>query len=269
MRILAVIKQVPDSRAIIKVLPDGSGIDLKGMKYGCIPFDEYAVEQAVQLKENRSDVEEVVVITAGPEIAVQTLHTALAFGIDRAVHISDETANTYDEIILAEILASAIKREEMGTFDLILSGKEAIDTDAGELAPALAEFLDIPHVGAVVNIDISDDKTSLRATRRIEGAEEVLDVALPAMITCEKGLVKPRHPSLPNLMKAKKKPVETLTLADLNMSKVSETGMVNCSSEFVKLLPPAERPECKMIEGEPEEMARELAHLLREEAKVV
>ncbi len=263
MRILTVTKQVPDSNAAIKVVDGGRGIDQGGLKLVLNPFDEFGVEQAVQLKEKRRDVEEVVALTLGGSKATECLRTALAMGADRGIHVCDEGIDPRDELGWARIAAAAIKREAK-PFDLILLGKQAIDNDTGEAGPALAELLDLPHVGAVGGLEMADDGKSFVARRRVEGAEEVVECSLPALITCEKGLVEPRYPSLPNLMKAKKKPVETLSLADLGGVAASTPGV-----ELVSISPPPPRPQCKLVQGEPEEMARGLVRLLREEAKVV
>jgi len=263
MRILTVALSVPDSRAGIKVAADGSGIETAGLKFVCNPFDEFAIEQAVQLKERREDVDEVVVLTAGGAETSQVLRTALAMGADRAIHLADEDLPGHDEIAMARLLAATIHHADVNA-DLVLCGKQAIDNDSGELGPALAEFLGLPHIGAVTSLDLDEAGTSLWACRRIEGAEEVLEGALPMLLTCEKGLVEPRYPSLPNLMKAKKKPIETITTADLQLPSATTPR-----TRLVRLEPPPGRPPCRQLEGEPREMARELVHLLREEAKVI
>jgi len=263
MRILVVAQPVPDSRAAVKVAPDRPAIDTKGLKFVCNPFDEYAIEQAAQLKENRGDVEAIVAIALGGPNALLSLRTALAMGADRAIHVSVEEFPFHDEVAMAEAIAAAAKSEDV-TFDLILCGKQTIDNDSGELGPALAEFLDLPHAGAVVKFELDDAGSIFKARRRIEGAEEVIEGALPALITCEKGLVNPRFPSLPNIMKAKKKPLTTFTPAELPTLNDISPGLM-----LTKLTPPPPRPLCKMIEGEPAEMAHELANLLRTEAKVI
>jgi electron transfer flavoprotein beta subunit len=262
MRILTLAIQVPDSRSAIHVAADGSGIDATGVKFVCNPFDEFAIEQAVQLKEQRSDVAEIVALTIGPEDAAGTLRTALAMGADRAVHVVDDEA-ARDELALAELLAAAIGRDEAG-FDLVLCGKQTIDRDAGELGPALAELLGLAHVGAVTELQLADDAASARAHRRVEGAEEVVEAALPLLVTCEKGLVEPRYPALPQLIKAKKKPVETIAAADLDCP-----GALAGGATFLRLAEPPPRPACTIIDGEPEAMARELVRALREDAKVI
>jgi len=263
MRILTVIKLVPDSNATIRVLDGGKGIDTAGLKLVMNPFDEFGVEQAVRLREQRSDVEEITVLTVGGAKAGEILRTALAMGADRAVHVCDENIDPRDELGWARIAAAAVRRDAKG-YDLILTGKQAIDNDAGESGPAMAELLDLPHVGAVTALQVAADGKKLQARRRIEGAEEVVECSLPALLTCEKGLAEPRYPSLPNLMKAKKKPLETLSLADLGVTAAGTTGVT-----FESIAPPPPRPACKRIEGEPAQVAKELVRLLREEAKVV
>ncbi|MCP3904265.1 MAG: electron transfer flavoprotein subunit beta, partial [Planctomycetes bacterium] len=130
MRILTLAMQVPDSRASIKVAADGSGIDASGLKLVCNPFDEFAVEQAVQLKEKRADVEEIVVLTAGDAGASQVLRTALAMGADRAIHLVGDDLPRHDEIAMARLLAAAIRHTGVDA-DLVLCGKQTIDNDSG------------------------------------------------------------------------------------------------------------------------------------------
>ena len=152
-------------------------------------------------------------------------------------------------------------------YDLILIGKQEIDLDSGQLGPALAELLDLPHIGATVKCEIAEDGKSLLARRRVEGAEEVVKVPLPAVLTVDKGLCEMRYPSLPNLMKAKKKPVKVLKAADVEgfAEAIGALGGTKMSA----FTPPPERPPGKVVAGEPEEAARELVRLLREEAKAL
>ncbi len=263
MRILTVIKQVPDSNATIKVRADGSGIETAGLKMVCDPFDEFGVELALRIREARSDVEEIVVMCLGGDKAAEAIRMAFAMGADRAVHLNDPKLESMNELFAAYMLAQAVKKDEKG-FDLIVCGKYNIDLDSGAVGPALAEFLDWPHVGATTAFDLAEDGKSFTARRRIEGADEVVTCDLPALLTIEKGLVEPRYPSLPNLMKAKKKPVQVLTSADLREIDAAPAG-----TDLVSIEAPPPRPDCRFIDGQPEEMARELVRLLREEAKVV
>ena len=264
MRILTIARQVPDSRSSIRVKADGSGIQTGGVKFVCDPFDEFGVEQAIRIKEARSDVEEVIALTFGPAGSDQALRLALAMGADRGIHIQGDDLPLHDEIQLARLAAQAIRIENDNgrEIHLVFCGKQSTDNDASDLGPALAELLDWPHAGAITQFELADDGTSCSARRRIEGAEEALHVTLPMLATCEKGFVEPRHPSLPNIIKAKKKLVDILSASDLL------TG-IEPGSTMVNLAPPPPRAPCRIIEGEPAEMASTLVRLLREEAKVI
>ncbi len=264
MKVLVVVRQVPDSTTSIKIRPDGQDIERTGVKMVVNPFDEFAIEQGVVLKEKRSDVETATALIVGPAKAAEALRTALAVGCDAGIHIQDEAFNGLDELQTAALIAAVIKD---GGYDLILMGKQEIDLDSGQLGPALAEALDVPHVGAVVDLQMADDGKSMVVRRRIEGAEEVVELPLPALLTCDKGLCEMRYPSLPNLMKAKKKPVQAVGAGDVaNLAAI--TGNVG-GTALHDFQPPPERPPGKLIDGEPEEAAKELVRLLREEAKVI
>lgn len=262
MRILTIVKQVPDSNALVKVGADGKSIEQAGLKLVIDPLDEFGVELAVQLREKRGDVSEIVALTLGPEKAAEVLRIALAMGADAGVRLYDSKFESFDELFYAALIAEAVKKDPKG-FDLILCGKYNIDLDAGASGPALAEFLDMPHVGAVTGLDFAADGKRFTVRRRIEGAEEVIECDLPAVLTIEKGLVEPRYPSLPNLMKAKKKPLTVLT------SKEIPADPAQVGAQLLAITPPPPKPPCKFIEGEPEQMAKELVRLLREEAKVI
>ncbi len=264
MKILVLLKQVPDSTTNIKILPDGSDIDRTGVKMVLNPFAEFAIETAVQLREKRSDVEQITGIIAGSAKAAEALRTALAIGADDGIHLQDEAFESLDELQSAAVCAALVK--DAG-YDLIIRGKQEIDLDSGQVGPALAEALDIPHVGAITKLDVAEDGKSLTANRRIEGADEVVEVQLPALITIEKGLVEARYPSLPNLMKAKKKPVRAVTSADIP-GFADLVGTVG-GTKMHTLEPPPARPPGKVVDGEPAEAAKELVRLLREEAKVL
>ncbi len=264
MKILVIVRQVPDSTTVIKIHPDGQDIDRTGIKMVVNPFDEFAIEQAVQLREKRKDVESVTALIVGPAAAGEALRTALAVGADDGIHLQDPAFDNLDELQTAALIAAAIKD---GGYRLILIGKQEIDLDSGQLGPALAELLDLPHVGATVKFDLAEDGSSFQARRRIEGAEEVVEVRLPAVVTCDKGLCEMRYPSLPNLMKAKKKPVRVIKAAEL--PGLSDALSAVGGTVMHTFQPPPERPPGKLIAGEPEEAAKELVRLLREEAKAI
>lgn len=264
MKVLVIVRQVPDSTTTIKIRPDKQDIDRTGVKMVVNPFDEFAIEQAVQLREKRPDVTQATALLVGPEKAAEALRTALAVGCDDGIHLQDDAFDTLDEQQIAAAIAAVIKGQG---YDLVLLGKQEIDLDSGQLGPALAEFLDVPHVGAMVKFELAADGKSFAARRRVEGAEEVVQVPLPALVTVDKGLVEMRYPSLPNLMKAKKKPVKVVKAADVaNLADItSKLG----GAKLHDFEPPPQRPPGKLLQGEPPEAAAQLVKLLREEAKVV
>ena len=264
MKILVVIKQVPDSTTTIKIRADGEDIERSGVKMVVNPFDEFAIEQAVRLKENRSDVQGVTALIMGPAQAAEALRTALAVGADDGIHLQDKAFEQLDELQVAAVLGAVIK--DAG-YDLVIHGKQEIDLDSGQLGPALAEALDWPHIGAVTKFELSEDGSSFIAHRRIEGAEERVEVPLPALITGEKGLCEMRYPSLPNLMKAKRKPVKAMGAADVPGFEELTAGVGG--ARMHQLAPPPERPPGKILKGETDETVRELVKLLREEAKAI
>jgi electron transfer flavoprotein beta subunit len=260
------LKNVPDTETKIKIASDGSEIETQGVKFVMNPFDEYGVEAALQIKEKLKDDTTVTVISLGPDRVVETLRTALAMGADTAVHVWDDAFDGGDMLSNAKILAKVV--EQMG-FDLIFGGKQGIDFDAMQTCTAVAEHLGIPQVQIVIALELNDDKTALVARRRIEGGDEVVDVKLPAVVTCEKGLNEPRYASLPGIMKAKKKEIKKVGLSDLDGLTADDVGAAGSSTRIVGYEALAERPACRMLEGEPAQQAAELARALREDSKVI
>jgi len=266
MKVLSLIKFVPESTAKIKVLPDGSDIDAKGVKFVMDPFCEFAVEAALQFREKNAGANaEITALTLGPDQAGDVLRTAYAMGVDKAVHLNDPAFAGIDDLMVARVIAAAIKDEG---FDVIFAGKYAIDYDRGQVGAALAECLGIPHVGTVTDIEWAGDFTSATAKRRIEGAEEIVEVQLPALFTIEKGYVEARYPSLPGLMKAKKKPIDAKRAADLGFS-ADDLGAANAGTQMYGFAPPPPRPPGRKIEGEPEQQVAEMVRILREEEKII
>ncbi len=266
MKILVLVKYVPESTAAIKVRDDGAGIETAGIKFIMNPFCEFAVEAALQIREKQAAAgAEITALTCGPAKHVDALRTAFAMGVDHAIHLCDDLFDGITELMSARVIAAALK--DAG-FDLILAGKAAIDYDSGQLGPALAEILDIPHAGTVTAIDWADDHKSATVRRRIEGADEVIEIQLPCLLTVDKGLCEPRYPSLPGLMKAKKRPIDVQDSAALGFSAadLSRDAAGTWMGEFT---PPPPRPPGKKLEGEPAEMATELARILHEEEKVI
>lgn len=264
MKILVVMKQVPDSTTAVRVRADGLDIERGGVKMVVNPFDEFAIELAVQLREKRTDVTGVTVLTVGPAGAAEALRTCLAIGADDALHLQDAAFDVLDELQTAALIAEVVKDK---SFDLIVRGKQEIDLDSGQLGPALAEALDLPHVGAVTKLDIATDGKSFTAGRRIEGADEIVAGKLPALLTIEKGLVEARYPSLPNLMKAKKKPLTVIAAKDVSTFAAAIAKAGGTKAQKFELPPP--RPAGKILKGDAAETVPQLVKLLREEAKAI
>jgi electron transfer flavoprotein beta subunit len=264
MKILVLIKQVPDSTTAIKIRADGEDIERAGVKMVVNPFDEFAIELAVRLREGRKDVESITALTVGSATAAEALRTALAIGADDGIHLQDAKFDKLDELQTAALIAAVVRDAK---YDLIIRGKQEIDLDSGQIGPALAECLDRPHVGAVTVFELTADSKSFKANRRIEGADEIVECPLPALVTIEKGLVECRYPSLPNLMKAKKKPVKTVTAADVP-AFADVTAKVG-GTEIHKLEPPPARPPGKFLTGDASQTVPQLVKLLREEAKAI
>jgi electron transfer flavoprotein beta subunit len=256
VNIVACVKQVPDTEALIKVKPDGSGIEETGIKWVMNPYDEFGVEEALKLKEKFGG--DVTIVCVGPARALETIRTALAMGADKGIHINDPALEGADAYNIAAALAAAIKGIP---HDIIFCGQRAIDDDAGQVGSVLAEFLSIPQITFVTKLDV--EGTSIKVIRPIEGAQLLIESSLPCVVTAQKGLNEPRYASLPGIMKAKKKPVDVKDAAALGVT-------VAPKAKIAKTLPPPARPPGKIICGEePAEKARELAKLLREEAKVI
>jgi electron transfer flavoprotein beta subunit len=264
MDIIVCMKQVPDTESKIKVNPEGTGIITEGLKYVMNPYDEYAVEEALQIKEKLGGT--VTILCLGPDRATEAIRTALAMGADEAVHLNDPAFEGSDSFTTANILAHAVKQMK---YDLILTGKQAVDMDSSQVFGSLAELLGLPYVSVVVGLEISSDGKTATAKRETEGGvEEIIETPLPAVIAAQKGLNEPRYASLPNVMKAKRKEIKKLDLAALGLS-AEEAGEKGSKLKTKNFRLPPERKAGRKIEGEPAETAAELAKLLREEAKLI
>ena len=262
MKVLVCMKQTPDTEATIKITADKKGIEEQNIKWIMSPYDEFAVEQAIQIKEKLGG--ETVVVTMGPDRVIESMRTALAMGIDRGVHCWDDAFAGSDALATAKILASVIKAENP---DLVLCGRQAIDFDQAQVPAYLAELLGWPQVYAVCKMEIQEGKAI--CNRRIEGGEEVVETSLPCIMTCDKGLNEPRYASLPGIMKAKKKEIKKWTLAETGLS-AEEVGEAGSKVKIIEYLPLPERPPGKIFkEMETEDMVKEVVKLLREEAKVI
>lgn len=257
MNIVVCIKQVPDTASRIEV-KDGRVVE-EGLPWVTNPYDEYAVEEALRLREKFGG--KVTLITVGPERAKEALKSELARGADEAIHCIDPAFEGLDSYGVATVLAAAIRKLP---YDMIWCGWKGVDWDAGQVAIILAEMLGLPHLSFVTKIEVQDGKAVVE--RDVEGGHEVLETTLPAVFTAQKGLNEPRYASLKGIMAVKRKVIPEWRAADLGLDPASLTAR---KVETVEILPPPERAAGRIIPGTPEEAAKELARLLREEAKVI
>ena len=209
MKILVPVKRVVDYNVKIRVKPDGSGVELANVKMSMNPFDEISVEEALRLKE-AGKAEEVVVVSIGPAKAEETLRTALAMGADRAILV--ETDDTVEPLAVAKILKGVAEAEQPG---LIIVGKQAIDDDANQTGQMLAALLGWAQGTFASKVEIGADKATV--TREVDGGLQTIDIKLPAVVTTDLRLNEPRYASLPNIMKAKKKPLDETTAETLGV----------------------------------------------------
>lgn len=263
MEIVVLLKQVPDTETLIQIADDKASIRTEDVKWVINPYDEFAVEEALRIKEKNGSGK-VTILTMGPERAVESIRTALAMGADEGVLIDDPAAEGSDVLGTARVLAAALK--ETG-FDLIIAGQRAVDNDGYQVPAAVAELLGIGQVSMVVKEEIADGK--IRCESTVEGGTVVVETDLPAIFTTQKGINEPRYASLPGIMKAKKKPLVRKSLADLGVGP-GEVGEAQAKCRVKSLSFPPERSPGKIIEGETvEAKTAELVRLLREEAKVI
>ncbi len=256
MNIVVCIKQVPDTETQIKIAGDGKSIATDDIKWVMNPYDEFGVEEALRIQKAKGG--EVTVIGAGPKRVTESLRTALAMGADKAVLIEDDNLQGADPLAVAKILAAAIKPLNP---DLVFLGMRAVDDDAGLVGGALAQILGLPSLSVVTKVELGEG--TVKVQRPVEGQTLVIESSLPAVITAQKGLNEPRYASLPGIMKAKKKPLETKTLADLGVDAAGK-------AQVVALTPPPQRAAGATISGETaQDLAAGLAKALREQAKVI
>ncbi len=249
MKILVGIKRVVDANVKVRAKSDGSGMDLTNAKMAMNPFCEIAVEQAIRIKESESDVE-IISVSVGPKICQEQIRTALALGADRGILV--ETDNEVSPLPVAKILREIVLKEQI---DLVILGKLSIDTDNNQVGQMLAALLDYPQGTFACKTELQDGK--IEVSREIDGGEQTLLLNLPAIVTTDLRLNEPRYASLPNIMKAKKKPIEIVTPEELNVDISSGLQLINVS-------PPEER-----LAGVKVESVAELVDKLRNEAKVI
>ncbi|MCB0308563.1 MAG: electron transfer flavoprotein subunit beta/FixA family protein [Bdellovibrionales bacterium] len=259
MKIGVCIKQVPDTGAKIKINSDGKGVSEEGVKFVISPYDEFAIEEAIRLKE-KGTASEVIAITVGVKRTTEALRSALALGCDKAIHIDSEST-TLDHLAVASLLSEVIKKHEI---QLVFLGRNAADDDSAQVGPMLAELLQLPQVTGVSKLTIED--RNIVAERDIEGgAKQIWSCELPAVITTNKGLNEPRYASLKGIMQAKNKPLETISLGSLGVS--SEILEPKVQLDHFEL--PKERSAGKIFKDDTQNAVAKVVQLLRQEAKVI
>ncbi|WP_059171330.1 electron transfer flavoprotein subunit beta/FixA family protein [Bacillus sp. FJAT-27445] len=257
MNIFVLMKRTFDTEE--KISMAGGKINEDGAEFIINPYDEYAIEEAIQVRDAQGG--EVTVVTVGTEEAEKQLRTALAMGADKAVLINTEDDVEYaDQFTTAKILAEFLKDKDA---DLIIGGNVAIDGGSGQVGPRVAELLGIPYVTTITKLDIDGGKATL--VRDIEGDSEVVEASLPLLVTAQQGLNDPRYPSLPGIMKAKKKPLEELELDDLDL----EEDDVEAKTKTIELFMPPKKEAGRVLQGDLQEQVNELVKLLHTEAKVI
>ena len=254
MNILVLMKQTFDPEEKI-ALKFGS-VKEEGVNFIINPYDEYAIEEALHLRDVHGG--EVTAITVGPEHAENGLRTALAMGADKGIMVNSEDLNL-DEYSTVKILEAVIKNRE---FDIILGGNVGVDYGSGQIGPRLAEELDIPQVTTITRLEIDGNEAVIE--RDVEGDKEVVMVSLPVLVTAQQGLNEPRYPSLPGIMKAKKKPIERIEIDDLHIEDVLEVKTITTETFFAP-----KKGAGRILNGEIKAQVSVLAELLRNEARII
>jgi electron transfer flavoprotein beta subunit len=259
MKILVAVKQVPDTATQVKIGSDPKAIDTAGITWIVSPYDEFAIEEALRIKEKRGQGE-VVAVTLGPDRAKEALRSALAMGCDRAIHVNDPALANADTLTTARALAAVVKQEAP---QLVLCGRQAIDDDAGAVGAQLAEMLGWPCASWIMEETIDADAKTVRVGRQVEGGLEVFDIPLPAVLSAQKGLNEPRYPTLKGIMGAKKKEIKDVKAGDLGLASLTP----ELSITALEALPA--RPPGRIIPGDVKDAVKELVRSLREDAKAI
>ncbi|MGJ9382995.1 electron transfer flavoprotein subunit beta/FixA family protein [Salipaludibacillus sp. CF4.18] len=256
MNIYVIMKRTFDTEEKIQI--ENGIVNEDGAEFIINPYDEYAIEEAIKLKEKHGG--EVTLVTVGDEDAEKQIRTGLAMGADKAVLIEDEDVENGDQYSTQELLAAYFKDKEV---DIILGGNIAVDGGSGQVGPRLAEKLGFNHVTSIVKLEIEGSTAFIE--RDVEGDQEIIEVQLPLLVTAQQGLNEPRYPSLPGIMKAKKKPLETLDLDDLDLEEEDVEGKTKTVDRYL----PPEKATGRILEGELDSQVSELVSLLKNEAKVI
>lgn len=261
MNIVVIMRQTPDTETKIKLSSEPNKIDTTGITWIINSYDEFTIEKALKVKE-KVNAGEVILFACGPSRTEDAIRQGLAMGADRAIFIKDDSLEYADSFTISKLIANELKNIQ---FDLILSGKKIIDLETTQIPIFVAEELGLTHVSFVMKIneiDVANKK--IVVDREAEGAHEIIEVQLPALITCDRGEDFPRYASITGIMKAKKKEIVTKTI-----DYRQETIDLGPRTEIISLELPPSRKEAKIFEGEISEKVSALVKALREEAKVI
>jgi electron transfer flavoprotein beta subunit len=265
VNIVVLLKQTPDTESVIRIAGDGRSIVTDDIKWIINPYDEFAVEAALRLKEQHGG--KVTIVSWGPPRVVESIRTALAMGADDGVLIDDQALEGSDSLGVAKALAAAVR--ELNP-DIIVCGSRAVDYDQGQRGAMVAELLDMPHLALAVSLQCDGNKVTIE--RPIEGGKLTVAADLPTLVTTggSHAVWNPRYASLPGIMKAKKKPLVTKKLADLGLDE-GEAGAGSAKIQIISLEMPSQRAPGRIVNGNLDSAgkAKELVRLLHEEAKVV
>lgn len=260
MQIVTFVKRVPDTESKIRINSEARTIVEDGLSYILSPYDEYAVEEAIRLKEAHGG--QSWAVSVGREESATVLRKCLAMGIDEALLVQDDQPETFDGLRTARIIARLIERK-FSSFDIFIFGKQAAGTDNGQVPSMVAALLGLPQVTVVVRLEIKGKEAV--AWREIEGGLEKVNFSLPAVVSAQKGLNEPRYETLKGIMAAKKKAISTIALEELGLS-----GEDLLPSIFINNIEaPALKKAGRILTGDPAETARQLVDLLRNEAKAL
>jgi electron transfer flavoprotein beta subunit len=262
MKIVVLLKQVPDMESKFKIIGDAK-IDDSQIAFKMNDFDNYAVEAALQLKEKFGG--EVVIVSAGPDRVQKEMRQAFAMGADWGVNVNDPQVDSGDNFVVASALVKAV--QNAGGADLILCGVQAEDDQAALTGVYVADMMGLPHCTNVVKIEVGADQKSLTLNRELEGGlNEVLEIGVPAVLSIQSGINQPRYPTLPGIMKAKKKRLDIKKAADIGATDLGEAGS---KTKFVKMFFPVSEHKAEIIQGDAKTAAKTLVDKLKNEAKVL
>lgn len=260
MNIFVFVKRVPDTESKIKINHETNSVVEEGLNFVVSPYDEYAVEEALRIKEAKGG--QVTVFSVGSEETKTVLKKCLAMGSDEAVLIKDDTDETYDALRTAKIIAQVLKKKHT-EFELLLFGKQSVGADNSQVPSMVAALLDLPQVNVVTKLEIEGNSGT--AHREIEGGLEKISFPLPAVISAQKGLNEPRYETLKGIMAAKRKEIPVVTLQELEL----QPEELDPGLELVKIESPPSRQAGQIIEDEPDAAVRKLVEFLHQNAKVI